>query len=865
MVRCPKCGATWAADHLYCPRDGSLLLKESDAPTVQGKPVSLEKKTLCGIPEPGTVLGDKYKLLRVIGTGGVGVVFEAHHLRIQRSVAIKVLKPEVVGDETQLARFAEEARLAGQIRHDGIVEIYDLVTPDRGSPYIVMELLDGESLAEHLRSRETLKPERALQVACGILAALDAAHDREIIHRDVKPGNVFLARKKGRGEVIKLLDFGIARALKQSLRLTAPGRAVGTAVFMPPEQIMAAEVDPRADIYAVAAVLYLMLTGNPPFSGRSWPELARAKLANTVPPLRGFNPAIGLKLEQVLRYGLERNPEDRPVSAEEYRRELEQALDSIQNLEGRSSQRSSKVPTLLFGEKRRVAVIPFKVKPADHPESWVGEALAINLFDELASRPGQRLVAWEQIQAAVGAGNFGASPSSIAHQVRAGYALTGEVDFQGTEPRVETVVLEVDSGEIVANRTQTGPIAEVLRLQEASLSSLGRSFRLAPPGENRITSLVERDFFDFRGYAQAIQERHSSAKAPLSDELLRRFNGLVEKYPDHQGLRRHRASILLQRCDRDDFDIAELEQAHEDLEMLVASGSVDPWIPTARAKIRHSTRFFEPREALVLSEEARVIQGFNGPLLVQQATALENLGNFAEATICLDNVLGQDQTCGPALLRIATISLSPLLSNGDTDSVSPKMLERSAFMLRRAKRLRQEEIAEGSAASSARQGWPSLPELVAVEALVELRHGRRETALELLKATRTSIERSAYSDIVETTAWTMVDGGPDARDRLDELCDVVDADLQGPGNHTVQEIAFAVPELWIPLLEGWVDRTPEKDRLRFLLATLLEASGDLSAALNHAKSVATASTAVPLRQLAARQAKRLELKITHKN
>lgn len=855
IARCPKCNATWAPDHYFCPKDGSRLIDDSEAPTLPGTKGG--RPFPGGMPVVGEVLEDKYKLERVIGAGGSGVVFEARHLRIDRSVAIKVLKPEVVGDETQLARFAEEARLAGRIDHDGIVEILDLVMPDDTPPYLVMELLEGESLSAHLKEKRTLPPDRTITIAIGVLEALSAAHRREIIHRDVKPGNIFIAQKEGRGEVIKLLDFGIARALSDNLRLTAPGRAVGTAIFMAPEQLMATDIDARADIYSVAAVLYLMLAGETPFSGRSWAELARAKLSSTVTPLRGFSTALGLRLEHVIKHGLERDPADRPDSADEYRTELEQTLEVINAL---GPQRLSKTTTFDHVDTRKVAVIPFEVLPEDHRDQWAGEALALSAYDDLATRPRQRLVSSLLVNAAIrGIPPEGsAEPAALGHQVGATYALTGTLDLSGLDPRVETRVIEVASGDVVARRVQTGELEEIIRLSVATLENLGSTFKLAPAPEIRPPVLAEIDPSAFKDYSLAsIDVNRSEGDAPQAD-LLGRIDTLISRYPRHPGLRRLRSISLLARCHQGGSNLEnDLARIHADLDLLATWGTTDPWVVVGRAKIRHTARFFSPSEALVLTEERRAIHGLDATILLEQASALENLGLIDEAIETLSTVLGHDQTCGPAYVRLATLSIGARETSRQT---AERSLDRAARLIRSARRLKGEEQVEGPCSTSASRGWPTLPDLWPLEALLNVRRGDVELAKMSIERAQQSEGESFFALAALKSAECLLDGTSYCYGRLLELMPTVEARLECPVNHEICELACAAPEVWLPALGRWLGKHPEQHRLALIQAFVTEHSGDVERAAAIARVVVATSTSEALRELAKQYADRLSLK-----
>jgi serine/threonine-protein kinase len=249
------------------------------------------------------VLDGKYRLGRLIGEGGMGAVYEAEHEGLRARVAVKLLGEHGHLDPKAIVRFRREARAMGAIRHENVVAVMDTGTDEEGSPYLVMELLEGESMAAVLRRERTLAPGLACWIADQALSGLEAAHAQGVIHRDLKPGNVFLARLSDGSHRVKILDFGISKlgGNANTLDITAEGAMIGTPNFMAPEQISGeAPTDARVDLYAVGVLLYRMVCGRLPYVSSTSEELYRLVLLGQVTPPRQHNPALPAELEAVI-------------------------------------------------------------------------------------------------------------------------------------------------------------------------------------------------------------------------------------------------------------------------------------------------------------------------------------------------------------------------------------------------------------------------------------------------------------------------------------------------------------------------------------------------------------------------------------
>ena len=261
---------------------------------------------------PTTMIGGKYRLGRLIGEGGMGAVYEAEHTGLGIKVAVKLLNEIFTSDHKALSRFDREARASAAIRHPHVVEVTDTGKDDDGVPFIVMELLEGESLSALLRREKVLTPTLAVRIVVQILKGLGAAHAKQVIHRDLKPGNILLALND-EGYLVKILDFGISKFKSHMVQdVTAAGAVVGTPRFMAPEQAIGQpDLDPRVDIYAVGVLLFRMVTGKLPFTSRTHEGVIQQILEGVKTRPRQIRPELPEALEDVILKAMEPNRERR--------------------------------------------------------------------------------------------------------------------------------------------------------------------------------------------------------------------------------------------------------------------------------------------------------------------------------------------------------------------------------------------------------------------------------------------------------------------------------------------------------------------------------------------------------------------------
>jgi serine/threonine-protein kinase len=268
--------------------------------------------------EPGELIAGKYEIIRRIGKGGMGVVFEARHVTIGRRLAIKFLRGDLVNDEQRLRRFEREAHACGALHHENVAAVFDFATDDLGRPYIVMEFVEGQSLRELLETHGPLGVERACGLICEAGRGLAAAHEAGILHRDLKPENLMLTRRADGTDWVKLLDFGVARLAEDAdaTALTREGQTPGTPHYLAPE-LARGEQPPSAssDLYSLGVVLFELLTGRRPHPNGSYNAVLRHVSDYPAAPVAPLRPDLPDSLARLIDRTLSRAPAERPESA----------------------------------------------------------------------------------------------------------------------------------------------------------------------------------------------------------------------------------------------------------------------------------------------------------------------------------------------------------------------------------------------------------------------------------------------------------------------------------------------------------------------------------------------------------------------
>jgi serine/threonine protein kinase len=372
---CPQCLTQYPAGVLVCPKDGvtltpSVVGATTDlvtAPTMPDLPAAPRAGTpaagagaapalATAAPAPalqpgadptfdsliGATLAGRYQMVRRIGEGGMGAVYEARHTVIGKRVAVKVLLEKFLTKSDFVARLLQEARLASSIGHENIVDVTDFGTTDDGRSFVVMEFLDGEALSQLVMREAPLPIERCLRIARQVASALGAAHAKGIYHRDIKPENVYLIRR-GDADFVKVVDFGISKAVKQggneegadAYRLTHTGLLLGTPLYMSPEQARGDEdLDHRVDIWALGVMMYECLTGEVPFRANNYLGIISQVLTHTAAPPSKVRPELGIPdaVEAVVMRAMDKDRTRRYGAMADLEHDLERLLAGDQNV-----------------------------------------------------------------------------------------------------------------------------------------------------------------------------------------------------------------------------------------------------------------------------------------------------------------------------------------------------------------------------------------------------------------------------------------------------------------------------------------------------------------------------------------------------
>ncbi len=607
-----------------------------DAETVAAKGAARELT----IPAPdGELLAGRYRILGVLGRGGMGTVYRVRDETLDELVALKTLRKDWINAPGALARFRREVKLARRVTHPNVARTFDIGAHE-GEPFLTMELIDGTSLGREIEDGGRLAVARCVAIAGAIADALAAAHAVGVVHRDLKPDNVLLGED---GRVV-ITDFGIARVESGDVEGTAAGALVGTPAYMSPEQVQALPLDGRSDLYALGLVLYEMLTGERAFEGSSAIVLAAARLMRPPPDPRervaGVPPALG-----ELTVGLlAREPDERPSVAE--------VLAALARAASAPSASPTPRPPAPAEASRTVAAFPLRA--AGPPEdAWIADGLSDDMFDALCTIRGLRIKARTAILP-------DETPHDYARRLGVELLLEGSVRRLGDRLRLVLRLTSVDDGfQVWAERIDCG-MGDLLTVSDQVARAVAEAVgRTGPASQPRAA--VDPEALDLYLRAREVQ-RHLAFRWREAAALLERAHAIA---PDDPTIAAHYADIL-------SYGFFELEEeslgrlatarAAAERALDLAPHLAEPWFAVARVRYNGGDT---PGAARALRRALA-----NGPGLAHAhdlaGRILTELDRPDEAARFLDRALAIDPSMGFAvtdLIRIAAFA-------GDWDRVN---------------------------------------------------------------------------------------------------------------------------------------------------------------------------------------------------
>ena len=538
-----------------------------------------------------------YRIVRKLGEGGMGVVYAAEDERLHRAVAIKTIRE--AGDSSARERFLREARAAASLSHPNVCQLFDIGDTE-GTPFLVMELLDGESLAERL-TRGALPLAEAIRITLAILTALEALHGRGFVHRDLKPSNVFLT-----GYGVKLLDFGLARELvppqlSADATTMQPGRSpvtlsgmiVGTPRYMAPEQILGAPVDGRTDLFSVAVILYEMIAAAPPFPNENQMQLFHALVYENPPNLAGS--AAIAAVNRVIHRAMAKKPEDRYQTAEAMARDLREAT--------LISDASSNV---VAHKVTRLIVLPFRMLRPDGEIDFLAQAMPEAITTSLASI---RSIIVRSPMAAAKFVAEGIDLKRLAGDADVDVAVTGTLLRAGEQIRVTAQLVEVPGGTVLSSVSSQTTMSGIFDLQDALTQRIIDSLEL--PRAEQSSASMRRDVpatpLAHEYYLRAGQQGESPAAWTIARDLYQRS---VEEDPHYAPAwaRLSRIYLLLGKYGNDapaNYALAESAARH--------ALEINPDLPVAHQMYAHLEVSTGRARQAMLRLLDRVARGSNDP------------------------------------------------------------------------------------------------------------------------------------------------------------------------------------------------------------------------------------------------------------
>ena len=373
MLSCPQCGRESRSGRKVCPHDGARLVpgqSESDR-------------------HVGKVLGDKFKVEERLGAGGMGEVYRAFHIHLDRTVALKLLSPHLATDKTAHQRFMREARVVSQLENPHTVKVFEFGKLEIGPLYLAMEYIEGEPL-DAIIQRGPMPWPRALNVLDGVCESLAEAHALGVVHRDIKPPNIFIQKDRDGEDFAKVLDFGLAKIDSHSVEISRQGAIIGTPSYLAPEQAISDKIDHRADIYALGVLLFEMLTTARPFESDALHVLVFKHVHEQPPRIRAAHPSIDIpeSIDELVHQMLAKSVEDRPQTVQEIQAAVAFALQQAPEISGSHSTRRQVPDTYdqmpSAAAKSRASSRTAEQADSSDTQRWDPDELPADLVNELA-------------------------------------------------------------------------------------------------------------------------------------------------------------------------------------------------------------------------------------------------------------------------------------------------------------------------------------------------------------------------------------------------------------------------------------------------------------------------------------------------
>jgi len=437
----------------------------------------------------------QYEILSPLGSGGMGEVYRARDLRLDREVAIKVMAPHVASDPEMRRRFETEAKAVAALSHPGILSIYELVVVD-GVPVAVMELLEGESLRQRLR-RGSIEWREAVRIAAAVSEGLAAAHAKGVVHRDLKPDNVFLTS----GGLVKILDFGLAlqrldtETLPATMARTVQGTILGTFGYMSPEQVLGERVDGRSDVFAAGCVLYEMLTGKPLFSGATPQEIIASVLHDTVTNVDAFDPKSPPELRAIVLRAIARDRARRFQSAQDLAMALHSLLTGSATAPGTAQRRT---------RGKSLAVLPFVNAGADPLLEHIADGITESIINSLSQLAGLRVVPRSLAFRYKG---LQADPATVGLALNARTILTGRVVQHGDILNIQAELVDTQTESQLWGEQFRQNTSDLLTVQQEIAWQISEALRLKLTGAQK-KKLRKRATVNPEAYQEYLRGRY---------------------------------------------------------------------------------------------------------------------------------------------------------------------------------------------------------------------------------------------------------------------------------------------------------------------------------------------------------------------